>query len=37
MKGVGCVLALADGFGLGYATWDAAFAKLIRGVTKQVP
>ena len=29
MKNAGCVLALADGFGLGYATWDSAFATFI--------
>ena len=29
MKNTGCVLALADGFGLGYATWDSAFATFL--------
>ncbi|MGD0382261.1 MAG: hypothetical protein ABSA77_01990 [Thermoguttaceae bacterium] len=29
MKAAGCILALADGINLSYATWDGDFAKLI--------
>lgn len=29
MNQIGCVLAMADGFDLGYATWDTAFANFV--------